>query len=142
MIGSTVAAFPASESIGSRHWGEEVLLVLSPGKYTMKKLTTRAGEKGGLQYHRLKDEANYIVSGQLLLRYEDEHGVLQERLVGPDEWFHLPAGCVHQEEAITDVVRIEVSTPFFNDRVRVEEAFGKSVTWGLPTTDESDIEFR
>ena len=142
MIGTAVAEFPSSESVGQRDWGEELLLVIASKKYSMKKLITKAGQKGGLQYHRYKDEANYIISGRLLLRYENEHGVLQEKEVQADEWFHLPAGCVHQEEAITDVVRIEVSTPHFNDRVRVESEFGIEAPWGLPTTNESDVETR
>ena len=62
--------------------------------------------------------------------------------VGPGDWFHFPNGCIHQEIAITDVVRIEVSTPHFNDRVRVEEMFGITDITGLQTTSESDIEIR
>jgi len=137
-----VAQFPKAESVGPRDWGEEILLVLSSEKYSMKKLCVKAGKKGGLQYHRQKDEASYIVSGKLLLRYEDENGDLVEKVVGPGDWFHFPAGCIHQEEAITDVVRIEVSTPHFNDRVRVEEQFGIDDSTGLPTTQESEIEVR
>jgi len=137
-----VAQFPKAESVGPRDWGEEILLVLSSEKYSMKKLCVKAGKKGGLQYHRHKDEASYIVSGKLLLRYEDENGDLVEKVVGPGDWFHFPAGCIHQEEAITDVVRIEVSTPHFNDRVRVEEQFGIDDSTGLPTTQESEIEVR
>lgn len=133
------AQFPEAESVGEREWGEETLLVLSPGKYTMKRLFVRAGKKGGLQYHRKKDEASYIVSGEMILRYEDESGVLTEKKVGPGDWFHFPAGCIHQEIAITDVLRIEVSTPHFNDRVRVESMFGEQIVDGLPTTSESEI---
>jgi len=134
-----VAQFPVAESVGEREWGEETLLVLSPGKYTMKKLFVRAGKKGGLQYHRKKDEASYIVSGKMILRYENERGDLVEKEVGPGDWFHFPAGCIHQEIAITDVVRIEVSTPHFNDRVRVESIFGIEDSSGLPTTEESEV---
>jgi mannose-6-phosphate isomerase len=137
-----VARFPEAVSVGERVWGEEVLLVLSSGNYTLKKLTTKAGKKGGLQFHRLKDEASYIISGQLMLRYENELGILVEKSVGPGDWFHFPAGCVHQEEAITDVVRIEVSTPHFNDRVRVEAEFGINCTDGLPTTKLTEIEYK
>ena len=138
--GRPVARFPEMESVGPRAWGQELLLVLSSKNYTMKKLIVKAGKKGGLQYHRLKDEASYILSGEMILRYEDDYGELQERRVGPGDWFHFPAGCVHQEEAITDVERIEVSTPYFNDRVRVEEEFGLiNDEPGLPTTDMSDI---
>ena len=133
------AQFPEAESVGQREWGEETLLVLSSDKYTMKKLVVRAGKKGGLQYHRKKDEASYIVSGKMILKYENELGELVEREVGPGDWFHFPAGCIHQEIAITDVVRIEVSTPHFNDRVRVEAMFGLEDDGGLPTTKESEI---
>ena len=134
-----VAQFPVAESVGEREWGEETLLVLSPGKYTMKKLFVRAGNQGGLQSHRKKDEASYIVSGRMILRYANEDGDLVEKEVGPGDWFHFPAGCIHQEIAITDVVSIEVSTPHFNDRVRVEHMFGIDDSTGLPTTNESEI---
>ena len=134
-----VAQFPEAESVGPRDWGEEILLVLSRGNFTMKKLVIKAGLKGGLQYHRKKDEASYIISGRMILRYENENGELIDKEVGPGDWFHFPAGCIHQEIAITDVVRIEVSTPHFNDRVRVEELFGLSDVSGLPTTEESEI---
>lgn len=137
-----IAQFPKAESVGQRDWGEETLLVLASGKYSMKKLEIKAGKHGGLQYHRQKDEASYIVSGRMIIRYENEMGVLIEKEVGPGDWFHFPNGCIHQEIAITDVVRVEVSTPHFNDRVRVESEFGISDTGGLATTDESDIEIR
>ena len=70
------ARFPKAESIGERDWGEEILLVLSQGKFTMKKLIIKKGFSGGLQYHRKKDEAAYILSGTLLLTYENEEGFL------------------------------------------------------------------
>ncbi len=137
-----VAQFPEAKSMGPRDWGEETLLVLSSGKYTMKRLYIKAGKYGGLQYHRKKDEASYIVSGQMILRYENEKGELVDKKVGPGDWFHFPNGCIHQEIAITDVVRIEVSTPHFNDRVRVEHIFGIEDMSGLQTTSDSEIEVR
>lgn len=137
-----VPNFPQSESMGHREWGVEELLVLSSGKYTMKKLSIKAGKKGGLQYHRLKDEASYIVSGEMIIRYDDGTGSLVEKKVGPGDWFHFPPGCIHQEEAITDVERIEVSTPHFNDRVRVESSYGLLEETGLRTTEEHEIEKR
>jgi quercetin dioxygenase-like cupin family protein len=137
-----VADFPSAESVGPREWGEETLLVLANGKYSMKKLFIKAGKRGGLQYHRKKDEASYVISGKMIVRYENEEGNLIDKEVGPGDWFHFPNGCIHQEIAITDVVRIEVSTPHFNDRVRVEEMFGISDSSGLQTTTEEEIEFR
>ena len=70
------AKFPKSISVGQRDWGEEILLVLSEGNFTMKKLLIKKGFSGGLQYHRKKDEAAYIISGNLLVTYENERGEL------------------------------------------------------------------
>ncbi len=134
--------FPTAKSVGERDWGEELLLVLSSGNYSMKKLVLKKGKKGGFQYHRLKDEASYIISGQLLIRFVDTDGKICEKTLGPGDFFRFPPGCMHQEIAITDVESIEVSTPHFNDRVRVESLFGDDSTDGLPTTNLTDIEFR
>ena len=134
------ANFPQPVSVGPRDWGEEILLVHAPGLYTLKKLILKAGKKGGLQFHRKKDEATYIVSGSLLVRYEDEESNLVEKVLGQGDSLHFPCGAVHQEEAISDVVMIEVSTPFFNDRVRVEPLFGMEIgDYGLPTTSTDEI---
>ena len=133
------AQFPEPNLVGPREWGEELLLVLSSGKFTMKRLSIREGSRGGLQYHRRKEEAGYVVSGKLMIRYEHEAGLLTDKLLSAGDWFHFPAGSIHQEIALTDVVIIEVSTPHFNDRVRAESLFGLEEASGLPSTNESDI---
>jgi mannose-6-phosphate isomerase len=134
-----IAKFPNPENLGERLWGEEILLAASAGNFTLKKLFIKAGSKGGLQYHRMKEEAGYVLSGQLLIRYDDGTGGLSEKIVGPGECFLFPKFSVHQEEAIEDTVIIEASTPFLNDRVRVEKKYGIEEIEGLPTTSESEI---
>lgn len=134
--------FPKSENLGERPWGTEELLVLVPGKYMLKKLSIKAGSKGGLQYHRMKDECGYLLSGKLIVRHENSEGVIVERVVTEGETFHFPPGVVHQEEAIEDCVIIEGSTPHFNDRVRMESFFGLGEEEGMPTTLLSEIETR
>jgi mannose-6-phosphate isomerase-like protein (cupin superfamily) len=62
--------FPKSEDMGARTWGNEILLALVPGKYTVKRLEVRAGEKGGLQYHHLKDEVGVMISGEMIVRID------------------------------------------------------------------------
>lgn len=135
------ARFPEAKSVGKRDWGEEILLVLSKGNYTMKKLIIKKGFSGGLQFHRKKDEAAFIISGKLLIKYENNSGELITKVLKEGDFFHFPAGSVHQEKAITEVVLIEVSTPFFNDRVRVEKEFGldENDSSGLPTTKLDEI---
>ena len=135
------AQFPKSSSVGERDWGKEILLVHSEGNFTMKKLLIKKGFSGGLQYHRKKDEAAYIISGILLVTYENEAGELVKKELKEGNWLHFPKGSIHQETAISDVEIIEVSTPHFNDRVRVEEEFGLNPNdfQGLPTTKENEI---
>jgi mannose-6-phosphate isomerase-like protein (cupin superfamily) len=134
--------FPTASTVGPRAWGEETLLVLASGKYTLKKLLIKAGNKGGLQFHRKKDEAGYLVSGKLLVTYENEEGVLCQSVLSAGDHYHFETGVVHQEEALEDCIIIEASTPHFNDRVRVEELHGLSSEGGLPTTNENDIELK
>jgi mannose-6-phosphate isomerase len=134
--------FPKKESVGPRPWGEEELLFVSEGKFMMKKLTVKAGSKGGLQFHRLKDEGGYLVSGEMIIRFDDGAGGLTEKVIRSGACFHFPPGVVHQEEAITDCIIIEGSTPHFNDRVRCEKEYGLADISGLPSTSIKEIEER
>ena len=42
------------KDLGKRDWGQEILLGLVSKKFSLKKLLIKAGNKGGLQYHRKK----------------------------------------------------------------------------------------
>lgn len=133
--------FTRPESAGERIWGTEDLIYTCPGFYTFKILKINKGHKGGLQYHRKKDEVTYIVSGKLKVIFDLKDGSgLQESILNEGEWIRFPTGMVHQEEAITDVVRIEASSPYMNDRVRVEKEYGMGEPIGLPTTNIEEIE--
>lgn len=134
--------FPVATSVGDRPWGSEDLLALVSKQFSVKLLKIKAGNKGGLQYHRLKDEVAVIISGQLLIRYDLGDGVLQERVLGPGSVAHFSPGLVHQEEALTDCEIIEASSPHFNDRVRVEESYGQPSSEGLSSSNLDEIELR
>lgn len=132
--------FPKPESVGARDWGEEILIALIPGILTLKKLIIRAGNKGGLQYHRKKNECGILLAGKLLVRHQNTDGHLVETVLTEGEAFHFPPNSIHQEEAITDCVIIEASSPHFNDRVRVEQLFGMISDFGMETTTLDEIE--
>ena len=68
-----------------------------------------AGSKGNLQYKK-KDECGYLISGKLLLRYDDCKSGKLKKILKQGDFFISPPGCVHQEVAITDCVIIEVNT--------------------------------
>jgi quercetin dioxygenase-like cupin family protein len=137
------ASFPQPEAVGPREWGEEILLLLAPQKYTMKLITMKSGAKGGLQFHRLKDEGGIMMKGSMRVRYDDGSGTLAERICRRGDVFHFPAGSVHQAEAVTACSYIEVSTPHFNDRVHVEDKYGiEHEDGGLPSTSLEEVELR
>ena len=126
---------PIPEDIGFRSWGKETLLAVSSKKIMLKKLEIKAGSKGGLQYHRKRVEAGYIVSGKLKVKI-GHMGKIQEKILVSGDHFIFNAGLVHQEEALEDTTIIECSTPWLNDRVRVEEEFGLEIDNenGLPSS--------
>jgi len=134
--------FQEANSVGERPWGCEILLGLVSQKFSVKYLKINAGSRGGLQFHRLKDEVAVLISGSMLIRYDLGDGILREKVLNSGEAVHFPPTLIHQEEALTDCEIIEASTPHFNDRVRVEERYGLGAPEGLPTTNEEQIELR
>ena len=136
------SVFPKPESVGERPRGTEDLLAIVSKQFSVKRLRVKAGNKGGLQYHRLKDEVAIIVSGRMIIRYDLGDKILREKIIETGDVVHFPPGLVHQEEAITDCEILEASSPYFNDRVRVEESYGLGIPIGLPTTEEHEVELR
>ena len=140
-IALSVAKFPEWEVL-ERDWGTESVFTV-PHLYTMKKIMMYEGKEGGLQYHRIKDEAGYMIAGAMAVTYEVAPGVLHTKTIRPNDIFHFPAGSVHKALALTDCVYIECSNPVFNDRVHCEEAFGiDKEEGGLPSTKPWEIELR
>ncbi len=133
--------FPKKKNLGKRNWGREDLLVLIPKVLTLKKLFIKKGNKGGLQYHRLKNECGYLLKGKLLVRYSINGKKIKQKTLKPGNFFYFPPKLIHQEEALTNCEIIEASSPHFNDRVRVEKKF-KLLMDGLPTTKKKDIIFK
>ena len=131
--------FPNIEDAGPRPWGQEKILSIIPDTLSLKLLRIKAGSKGGLQYHRKKNECGYLLKGKLIIRFDNGNGKLQEKILNPGTSFHFPPGAVHQEEALEDCEIIEASTPHFNDRVRVENKYGIKDKDGLPSTSEDEI---
>ena len=76
------------------------------------------------------------------MRYDNGNGELIEKTLVEGDTFHIPPGAVHQEEALTDVLILEVSTPHFNDRVRVETDYGLPTSDGLQSTGLDEVIFK
>ncbi len=131
--------FPNKKRVGKRNWGEEILLSLIPSVLSLKLIKIKKGKKGGIQYHHKKNECGYILSGNLLVRYDKGNKKLSKKILKAGDVFQFPPGAVHQEEALTNCQILEASSPHFNDRVRVDERYGFSSKFGLPSTKKKDV---
>ncbi len=106
-------------------WGHELIFAVTE-RYAGKLLFVKAGESLSLQFHNVKDEAWYVLSG----RAEVELGAPGERLlasevVGAGAAFRFQPGTVHRVRALEDTTILEVSTPELDDVVRLEDRYGR-----------------
>jgi len=132
--------FYKPHNVGARPWGTEDIVALVPDTATLKVMHIKAGNKGRLQKHHVKNEAGHLLEGTMIVRFENGDGTLGERTVTAGESFYFPPGVGHQEEAVTDCVVIEVSTPHGNDRQGLEAEYGMEVPPGaLPNTRPEDV---
>lgn len=99
-----------SVDIVRKGWGSEVIFA-NTREYCGKLLRFRAGGKGSMHFHILKDETWYVASGKLILRWidTDTGTTLSETLSSGDVVRHA-RGQPHQVEAVEDSVIFEVST--------------------------------
>ena len=107
-------------------WGHETIWAKTDA-YVGKILHIKAGEALSVQYHTVKDETVYLMSGQLKYRiWEGDEPVDVKLEIG--DAFRVTPGTVHQMEAVTDCDILEVSTPHLDDVVRLEDRYGRKGT--------------
>ena len=105
-------------------WGYE-LVWAQTDRYVGKILHVNAGEVLSLQYHKLKDETMHVLRGELILRTKESEQ-LSERGLRAGESVRIPAGLIHQIEAVEDSDVLEASTPEIDDLVRIEDRYGRT----------------
>jgi mannose-6-phosphate isomerase-like protein (cupin superfamily) len=106
-------------------WGYELIWARTD-RYVGKILHVNAGHVLSCQYHRRKDETMHVLRGELLLRTGSAADALQERPFRAGESVHIPAGLIHQIEAVVDTEVLEASTPELDDLVRLSDRYGRS----------------
>jgi len=107
-------------------WGYE-LIFGKTDRYVGKILHITKGESLSLQYHEIKEETLFVVSGELKLTVEWD-GDRREVPLRAGEAFHIPPRLIHRMEAVVDTDVAEVSTPELDDVVRLEDRYGRQGT--------------
>lgn len=108
-------------------WGKEYIFANTP-LYVGKIIEINKGHRLSLQYHNKKDESIFVENGELTLvtATSSDLSDLKEQTIKMGESARIIPGLVHRFEARKGwVVLIEVSTPFLDDVVRLDDDYGR-----------------
>ncbi len=117
-------------------WGHETIWA-STDRYVGKILHIQAGQALSVQYHEVKDETVYLLSGELIYRVWDlpaAGGALApgarpvEVSLALGQAYRVTPFTVHQMEAVTDCDVLEASTADLDDVVRLRDRYGREGT--------------
>ena len=103
-------------------WGLEEVVEIND-RYMVKKLTMWAGHRCSLQYHNLKKETIYVISGVLKIIQGKSQAVLIEKLYYAGDSITIEPGLIHRMEGVEDSVYLEASTPEMDDVVRLADDY-------------------
>ena len=109
----------------TKPWGKEEVIEIND-RYMVKKLTMWKGHRCSLQYHNIKRETIYVLSGQLRIYSGPTQEKLGSRVFGPGEPITLAPMVVHRMEAVEDSVYLEASTPEMDDVVRLGDDYKRA----------------
>lgn len=106
-------------------WGSEELLALTD-RYALKLIRVQKGSRPSLQFHCMKSESLFLLSGKLRVEMGESRDALTADEILPGECLDVPRGRVHRIMALEDSMIIEVSTPELDDVVRIEDDYGRT----------------
>lgn len=109
-------------------WGHEVIWAHTD-RYVGKILHINAGHALSVQYHEVKDETVYLLSGEMKywVQRPGEGELVDQRLRTGDA-FRITPHTIHYMEAVTDCDVLEASTPELDDVVRLKDRYGREGT--------------
>ena len=117
---------PAEVKRVEKPWGYEIIWAHTD-RYAGKILHINAGHALSVQYHRVKDETIYLLSGQLIYRiWRNDEPTNVDLRIGQS--FRITPNTIHQMEAVTDCDVLEASTPHLDDVVRLHDRYGREGT--------------
>ena len=103
-------------------WGKEELIEKND-KYVVKRLTMLKNHRCSLQYHELKKETIYVLSGKLKIYLGDKEDELEDMIFNPGEFITIAPYKIHRMEGVDEAIYLESSTPELDDVVRVQDDY-------------------
>ena len=106
-------------------WGSEELLECND-KYVVKRLFMKKDHSCSLQYHELKKESIYVISGLLKILIGDDINNLEEKIYKPNDYITINPYTIHRMIGVEDSIYIETSTNELWDVIRLQDDYGRS----------------
>jgi mannose-6-phosphate isomerase-like protein (cupin superfamily) len=105
----------------TRPWGGFIKFI-DQKPCTVKILQIKKGESLSLQFHKLREEFWYVVSGKIRLTLG-----LKQRILKEDNHVFIPKRCLHRAKALKDSKILEISIGKFQEQdiVRVKDEYGR-----------------
>lgn len=110
------------KNIIKKPWGKEEVIEKND-KFMVKKLTMKKGHRCSIQFHEIKKETIYVLSGELGIYIGKDLNNLEYKNYKSGETVTIDPFVVHRMEGVTDTVYIECSTPEMDDVVRLEDDY-------------------
>lgn len=114
-----------NKTVIEKPWGREEVIEIND-KFMVKRLTMWAGHRCSLQYHNVKKETVYVLSGVLKILQGISADSLEEKLFSAGDSLTIPPGLIHRMEAVEDAVYLEASTPEMDDVVRLADDYQRA----------------
>lgn len=105
-------------------WGHEIIWA-DTDLYVGKILHIDQGHALSLQYHEVKDETIYVLSGEMTLVVGPSEDQVEELRMRTGDAVRIRPGTVHRMVAVEDCDLLEASTPHLQDVVRLEDRYGR-----------------
>ena len=95
---------------------------------TVKMLFINKGGKLSLQFHKLREEFWYVISGKIKVTLGRSLKSLKKKNLKEGQNIEVPKRFLHRIEGIKESKVLEISTGKFmeNDEIRIEDKYGRS----------------
>jgi mannose-6-phosphate isomerase len=114
--------------IKPKPWGREIWFAQTK-KYAGKILEVKKGERLSLQFHRFKEETQFLFEGRVRITFGKKKQSLKSKVLKHGEAFHIPPKMIHRIEGLAKLSKIfEVSTPQLKDVVKLSDDYGRQGT--------------
>lgn len=104
-------------------WGYEIIFTPPTLAYTGKILHIQLGKRLSLQVHDIKQETQFLISGQCNLIVDDMAGNLQTIPMEKGQGYTIMVGQRHRLGAVEECEILEVSTPELGTTYRLEDDY-------------------